>query len=558
MKRALKIILPAFLIAAIVAAAAWFFLSFRPQLTANMLVSQAENMQQQGRYERAIRYYNRAWKLVPQQDTIPVKLAQAYIESGNYTKAEYVLVQAITASPSNADLYIVLCQTYVAQDKLLDAVQMLDRIADPGVKAALDPMRPNTPSVLPESGYYTDYITVTADSGNAAVYLSTTGEYPSMTDSLYEEPVTLSGGETTVVAVAVDTQTGLVSSASISGYTIGGVDEPIELQDSAIDTAARSALNKTAADTLMTSDLWGITELTLEQPADLADLAHFTGLRSLTVQNVSGLDFTVLSKMLNLQYLDLSGCTISSNSQQTIGSLTSLRTLKLNSCALTDIDTMAQLTGLTELDLGNNIIENVGILSLMLDLQTVNLANNPITSIAGLSTCKQLQYLDISNCNVTSLSSLNGKTKLQVFLAPNNKIAQIDDLAQCSLLEQIDLQANLVADISVLPQLDNLRIFLADNNQVTVVPTFDAEKCTLQQFSIDYNQVADLSGLQNLQELNYVNADYNTITDLSPLANCINLVQVNVWDNPVNKEDVSALQDIGIIVNYNPNYKPAE
>ena len=118
--------------------------------------------------------------------------------------------------------------------------------------------------------------------------------------------------------------------------------------------------------------------------------------------------------------------------------------------------------------------------------------------------------------------------------------------------------SNLVADISVLPQLDNLRIFLADNNQITVVPTFDAEKCTLQQFSIDYNQVADLSGLQNLQELNYVNADYNTITDLSPLANCINLVQVNVWDNPVNKEDVSALQDIGIIVNYNPNYKPAE
>lgn len=558
MKRALKIILPAFLIAVIIAATAWFFLSFRPQLTANMLVNQAENMQQHGRHERAIRYYSWAWKLVPEQDALPVKLAQAYIDSGNYTKAEYVLVQAITASPSNAELYIVLCQTYVAQDKLLDAVQMLDRIADPGVKAALDPMRPDTPTVLPESGYYTDYVTLTADGGNTSVYLTTTGEYPTMSNDLYQEPVTLPGGESTVIAVAVDAQTGLVSPAALSGYTIGGVDEPVTLLDGAIDDAARAVLNKTANETLMTSDLWGITELVLEQPVDLSDLAHFTGLRSLTIQNVSGLDFTVLSKMLNLQYLDLSGCTISSNSQQTIGSLTSLQTLKLNSCALTNIDTMAQLTGLTELDLGNNIIENIGILSLMLDLQTVNLSNNPITSIAGLSTCKKLQYLDISNCDVSSLSSLNGKTELQVLLAPNNKISQIEDLSQCALLQQLDLQANLVVDISVLAQLHNLRIFLGDNNQIAAVPVFDAEKSTLQQFSIDYNQVAALSGLQGLTELNYVNADYNTITDLAPLAECINLVQVNVWDNPIKKEDVSALQDIGIIVNYNPNYKPAE
>lgn len=558
MKRALKIILPVLLVVAVLAAAAWFFLAFRPQVTANMLVNQAENMQQHGRHERAIRYYNWAWKLVPQQDTLPVKLAQAYIENDNYTKAEYVLVQAITASPSNAELYIILCQTYVAQDKLLDAVQMLDRIADPGVKAALDPMRPDMPAVSPESGYYTDYISVTADSGNAAVYLSTDGEFPSMQDAVHEEPVTLPGGESTVIAVAVDAQTGLVSPAALSGYTIGGVDEPITIQDAAINAAARAALNKSVTDELMTSDLWSITEIVLEQPSDLAELAHFTGLRSLTVHNVSGLDFTVLSKMLSLQSLDLSGCTISSNSLQTIGSLTSLRTLKMNGCSLTSIDTMAQLTGLTELDLGNNIIENVGILSLMLDLQTVNLANNPITSIAGLSTCKQLQHLDISNCSVTSLSSLSGKKELKVLLAPNNKIVEITDLSQCSMLEQLDLKANLVADISILPQLDNLRIFLADNNQITAVPAFNVEKSKLQQFSIDYNQVTDLSGLRGLQELNYVNADYNAVTDLTPLTECINLVQVKVWDNPVKKDDVTALQDIGIIVNYNPNYKPAE
>ena len=51
-------------------------------------------------------------------------------------------------------------------------------------------------------------------------------------------------------------------------------------------------------------------------------------------------------------------------------------------------------------------------------------------------------------------------------------------------------------------------------------------------------------------------ADYNQISDISGLEDCPLLTQLDLWDNPVDEAQVKALQDIGRIVNYNPQYKP--
>lgn len=36
------------------------------------------------------------------------------------------------------------------------------------------------------------------------------------------------------------------------------------------------------------------------------------------------------------------------------------------------------------------------------------------------------------------------------------------------------------------------------------------------------------------------------------------LVRMNLWDNPVNADEVKQLQDIGILINYNPKYVEPE
>lgn len=555
MKKACKVIIPLVLVLALLGTACWYFLFQRPDLTTGVLLNQAESMVQKGRHERAITYYSWAWSLEPERDDIPIDLAETYVTAGNYTKAEYTLVKAISNHPQLTELYVALCRTYVEQDKLLDAVQMLDRTTDATVKAELDAMRPAAPTVSPESGYYSEYINVTVEADTDVVYLTTNGEYPSTDADLYAEPVSLNAGETTVLAVAVDEQ-GLVSPVVRNGYTIGGVVEEVTLSDPAVDQAIRDQLGLTADDALMSDVLWSITHLTLpETVTDLSDLALFTGLQSLTIQNISGMDFTILSKLPALQELDLSGCTLSTNSLQAIGSLTELRKLTLNGCALTDITAFSQLTKLKELHLNNNILEDVGILSLMLELETVELANNPLTSIAGLSTCANLTYVDITNCSISSLGALSDKTVLETLLASNNQIKDLDDLAACTSLVTLEVNSNEIVDISVLTQMPNLEHFEADQNLIKEVPDFDEDHCQLVYFGIDYNEVEDISGLADIDSLNYVNIDYNKVKDLMPLAENINLVQINAWDNAISEESIEALEEHSIILNYNPNYE---
>lgn len=555
MKKALKIVIPLVLVLALLAAACWFFFFQRPDLTTSFLLSQADSMTAKGRYERAITYYSWSWSLEPQRDDIPICLAETYVAAGNYTKAEYTLVKAISNNPDLTELYVALCKTYVAQDKLLDAVQMLDRTTDSGVKAELDAMRPAAPVLSPESGYYTEYIDVAAQADAATIFLTTDGEYPSTDKDLYTGPVSLNAGETTVMAVAVDDQ-GLVSPISLGGYTIGGVVEAVTLSDPAVDQTVREQLGLAADEVLMSDVLWSITNLTLPDTVeDLSDLARFSGLQSLTIQNRSGMDFSVLKQLPALRELDLSGCTISSNGLEAIGSLTELRRLVLEGCALTDISSFAQLTKLTELQLANNSISDIGVISLMLELETVGLANNPLSSIAALSTCSNLRSLDITGCSISSIGSLSGKEKLETLLASNNQIKSLDELAQCSALTTLEVNGNRISDISILTELHKLTRFEADQNQITEIPDFDEDNCQLVYFGIDYNQVEDVSGLAGIRTLNYLNIDYNKVKDLTSLAENINLVQINAWDNAITEESVEALKEYSIILNYNPNYE---
>ena len=76
------------------------------------------------------------------------------------------------------------------------------------------------------------------------------------------------------------------------------------------------------------------------------------------------------------------------------------------------------------------------------------------------------------------------------------------------------------------------------------------------QFSANYNEIEDVSGFAKLLYLNYIRVDYNKVKDISCLKDCYNLIQIDVWDNPVDTKSIPDLQEIGIIVNYNPTYEP--
>ena len=554
MKYILKIFLIVLLVVAIIGAACWFFLVQRPDLTMSVFAHWGDYFYDAGRYNRAVSLYETACKLSPDNANLPVRLAQAYINSGNYTKAEYTLVSAITNNPESVQLYVALSKTYIEQDKILDAEQMLDRITSADVKAQIDALRPNAPVLSPESGYYSEYIDVAVTATGGTAYLAVNQDYPSIETDAYEAPVTLEAGDSKVVVVTV-AENGLVSDAVYGGYTIGSVVEEVKLSDSALDSYVRELLGKTASDTIMSDELWEIEALPLpEGVQDISDLTRFAGLKTLTIQNATGLDLSVLPQLTTLQTLDLSGTTLPTSTLDAIGTLPELKKLVLQSCAVTAINPLVGLSNLEYLDLTNNSVSDLTAITALEHLKDLYLTNNPVKSITYLNSCLELERLHIENCGVSRLSSLAGNTSLQELYASNNEISDISVLSDCVSLSVLDISDNQVKDVSVIANLPELTYFLASHNQIESLPAFDTATCKLVRINVNNNQLTDLSPLKGLPALNYIFADYNQISDISGLEDCPLLTQLNLFDNPVNEAQVKALQEIGRIVNYTPGY----
>lgn len=569
MKRIMKWVLPLLLAALLVGSAGWYMFVYDRSTVQDFLTAQARSSAERGNFDAATWFYNQSYKLSGQDQNVAIELADIYKSVGNYTKAENTLTKAV-ADGGNAELYIALCQTYVEQDKLLDAVNMLDNVSDPVIKAELDAMRPAAPAADYEPGFYSQYISLTFQSASGTLYVTTDGEYPTTARESYTDPITLGAGETKVYALTVG-ENGLVSPVSILSYTIGGVIEPIELTDPVIESAVRESLMFGENTQIYSSDLWSITEFTVPAEATaLEDLSHFTHLKKLTISGRSIDTLSFLSTMTQLEELDLTGCTLP-DELDTIAALPALKKLVLESCSLSTIAKLEKAVGLTSLNLASNAIGDISVLANMTQLATLDLSHNAVTdltSLSGLSLlteldvsynsissiapaalCLELKKLDITNNSVSDLSPMKTLTGLTHFYAGHNSLTDVNVLAGCRGLRELNVSNNLLVDISALSVLTSLERFDFSYNDVEVLPAFPTD-CALVEINGEHNYMEDISALGGMPNLTHVYMDYNNLTDISFLANCPNLVQVNVYGTDVN--DVDALLEHSIIVNYDP------
>ena len=557
MKHALKIILPIILILALIIGACCFFLIARRDLTESIFVYWGEHFYEAGRYSRAVSFYKAAMHFAPKDADLAIRLADAYKKSGNYTKAEYTLVSAITQIPDSVQLYVALYKTSVEQDKLLDAETMLGRITNDAVRTQIDALRPAAPVIEPESGNYSEYIDVTVTGASGTVYAVCNSDFPASEQDVYTGPISLEAGESKIVALSV-AENGLVSDAVYAGYTVGNVVEEVKLADAGMDAYVRELLGKTAGSAIMSDELWAVEELDLpDTVASLEDLPYFTGLHSLSLHHGTGLDLSVLSRLPTLRTLDLSGCTLSTAAMNTIVTLSELTSLNLSGCAVAEIDALIGLQKLETLDLSNNTVSDLTALSALLALRELNLTNNPITSLSNLKNCTELETLYAGQCAITRIAGLADHTKLKTLVLSGNKITDISALASCTAIETLDLSGNSISDISVVSNFKKLVDLNVSSNQITDLPQFDADT-PLWHVDISHNQIESLAGLEGNLAVNFINADYNRVKSVAKLESCIMLVRMNLWDNPVDADEVKQLQDIGILINYNPNYVEPE
>ncbi|MBO7252387.1 MAG: chitobiase/beta-hexosaminidase C-terminal domain-containing protein [Oscillospiraceae bacterium] len=570
MKKTIRFVASTLMIVLILASIVWYLFIYDPMFTRDTLLQQARFHDMHGNPKISAFFYDLAYVFSDQDEDVAIELANQYKADGNYTKAEYTLTFALKNNPT-ADLYIALCRVFVEQDKLLDAVNLLDNIGYPDVKQELDSMRPSIPTVSKESGYYSQYIDVELSSSGKYIFYTTDGVYPTTAGNCYQNPITLPAGETLIYAVAVS-ENGLVSPLATFSYTITGVIEPVTFTDPIMEAHLRQLVGAREDSVVMSNQLWEITELTVpEGVTTLADLKLLPYLQTLTINGLTIDSLTHLSGLESLTTLNLSGSSFNVDELNVLATLPALTNLNLSGCSLSTIAGLAGAPGLTHLDLSSNTIRNLEVLGAMTTLVELNLSNNAVADLTHLGTLTNLSTLKVNSNALTSLKPLASCVKLAHLEADDNEITavsgvehlpllthlsvdynQITDvtlLNGCVDLVNLSIASNDITDISSLFTLTKLEIFDFSGNHVEALPEWP-EGCQLRTIDGSYNALTSIDVLSKMQHLTHVYMDYNLLTNIDALADNFCLVQVNVFGNAI--ADVSALRDHDIIVNYDP------
>ena len=570
MKKTFRILVSLMMILLILASIGWYLFIYDREFTRDTLLGQARFQDTHGNSKLSAFFYDFAYMFSDQDEDVAIELANQYKHDGNYTKAEYTLTSALNKNPT-ADLYVALSRAYVEQDKLLDAVNLLNNIGNPTLKAQIDALRPSAPAADYASGYYSQYMDLHLSSTGKYIFYTTDGDYPSTKGNTYQNSIPLEAGETTVYAIGVD-EHGLVSPVSTLVYTITGVIEPVTFVDPAMELAIRQLVGADEDDVVYTNQLWSITEFTApEGVTTFADLAQMPYLYQLTIQNQQIDSLEHLSTLSNLSILDLSGCRFTVEEMSVLTNLPYLKQLNLSNCGLSTIAGLSDAQSLTHLDLSNNTIRNLEALAPMTTLQSINLSHNAVTELGALSGLGSLETLNISYNAVSSLSALKSCVKIRNLAAAHNQIGSLSGidnlllledlsvdknnltdvslLAKCPELKNLSMASNTISDISALKTLTKLETFDFSGNQVAELPDWP-DGCGLLTINGSYNALTSIDSLSNMQSLTHIYMDYNLLTDIDALADNFCLVQVNVYGNAI--PDVESLRDHDIIVNYDP------
>ncbi len=570
MKKATRILVPLMLGLLILASIVWYLFVYDRAFTRDTLLSQARFHDLHGNARISAWCYDLAYGFSGHDENVAIELSNQYKNSGNYTKAEATLASAINNEPT-AELYTALSKVFVEQDKLLDAVNLLDKISNPDIKAKVDTLRPSAPAADYEAGYYSQYMDIHLSSPGSAIYYTIDGDYPSTSGPVYGGSISLPTGQTTVYAISVN-DSGLVSPVTVLSYTITGIIEEVTFTDPAMESAIRQLINADEDDTVYTNELWEITEFTVpEGVSNYSDLSLMPYLKTLTAANQNLDTLSHLSTLAKLETLDLTGSRFPVDDLSILSTLPALTNLTLAECSLSTIAGLADAPNLRVLDLSSNTVRNLEVLAPMTSLVEINLKHNAVTNLTSLSSLANLEKLDVSYNSLTTMSPIGSCIKLTWLAADNNQLENLQGvdtlpllsylsvdynnldnvirLEACTELTDLSIASNDLTDISCLKSLTKLKILDFSGNQVSALPEWP-DGCPLQTIDGSYNALESIDSLKNMQSLSHIYMDYNLLTNIDALADCFCLVQVNVYGNAI--PNVSALRDHDIIVNYDP------
>ena len=323
--------------------------------------------------------------------------------------------------------------------------------------------------------------------------------------------------------------------------------------------------------------------------SDISALKNLTSLITLDLQNNSISNISALENLTSLRSLNLSA-NYSISDISVLKNLTSMLYIDLEQNSISDVSALEGLISLEDLDLRNNLISDYGPLRRLkaanpdVDID-VDLNNNPPVFSEGASTTRSIAEDTLSWRNIgapVSATDADNDT-LNYFLRGTDSASfhvglrtgqlqnrgsfDYDTKSSYSVTivvsdgngggDSIDVTINVTEVIAIDPPL-SARTSAVRNAIIAAIPRVNSAADVTEAHlaaitSLDLNRkgiksfkIGDFNGLTSLTSLNL---SFNDITDISTLEDLTSLTSLNLWFNELS--DISALEKLTALTSLN-------
>ncbi len=258
-------------------------------------------------------------------------------------------------------------------------------------------------------------------------------------------------------------------------------------------------------------------------------------------------DLTGLEHAVAIEYLDINNNKIQDLTP--ILALPELRKIDIAYNPITDLTQVSELTQLTRLIAGGNqSLEDIKILAEVLPLvdpssDITSLAViTPLVDITFLAKLTQLTELVLDGNQITDVTPLVNLTQLETLFLGGNQITDVTPLVNLTQLTWLQLNKNQIRDITPLKNMTRLLSLNLQFNQISDTRPLKG-LVELRRLYIDNNPlIDDITGLEDMTQLKYLQLPSPLITDITPLRRLTNLVELYVGNNQV--RDIAPLTDM--------------
>ncbi|KAM4883180.1 leucine-rich repeat- and IQ domain-containing protein 1 isoform 2-T2 [Thomomys bottae] len=264
-----------------------------------------------------------------------------------------------------------------------------------------------------------------------------------------------------------------------------------------------------------------------------------------------------LSQVTTVTFQDLPGCNLS-----TLAECVNLQFLSLRHCGLTSLHSLMNCKKLKYIDAQENHIETINLENLE-NLCVVLLNRNQLTSFHGLDGCTNIQNLELSHNKITRIGGLESLKNLQQLIVDHNQListkglcdtptiihldcsynhlTKVEGIENCGLLQILKLQGNYLSELPSLTNHVLLRELRLDDNSISAVEAFSSFWLPLlQNLTLSQNSLTKIVPLFHFVSLEKLDVSNNCLSDFISakkwFEECYSLCELSLTGNPLLQE----------------------